>query len=216
VQKHWRQDWQYEDSAVNVYEGRGRFRRVELPDEEVRGTWSQTVYQVDDSPRYAAIGEWTHTASYSSWTSGETWRPLPRRESTVRGDYDELIGTNRHTITPTGWVQDEYKLKAVLDMQGRPAKVLAREVGLNRYERIVGFDFSAAELYWERTAALWSDVRAAWAELLEHDALVLEDEVDGHELFVPMFERAAALEAGEPYDREGSRRFVREIGRAHV
>lgn len=210
VQKHWRQDWQYEDSAVNVYEGRGRFRRVELPDEEVRGTWSQTVYQVDDSPRYAAIGEWTHTASYSSWTSGETWRPLPRRESTVRDDYDVLIGTNRHTITPTGWVHDEDNLKAVLDMQGRPAKVLAREVGLNRYERIVGFDFSAAELYWERTAALWSDVRAAWAELLEHDALVLEDEVDGHELFVPMFERAAALEAGEPYDREGSRRFVRE------
>lgn len=214
VQKHWRQDWQYQDSTISVYGGHGRFSRVELPDEDVRGTWSQTVYQVDDSPRYAAFGEWTHTANYSSWTSDETWRPLPRRESTVRNDYDVLIGTNRHTITPTGWVQEEENLKVELDSRGRPAKVLAREVGLNRYERIVGFDFSAADTYWERTAPFWSDVRAAWAGLLEHDTIVVRDEVDGRELFAPMFEYAAALEAGEPYDREASRRFVREtLGR---
>src|SRR5690606_9230268 len=191
-----------------------RFSRVELPDEDVRGTWSQTVYQVDDSPRYAAFGEWTHTANYSSWTSDETWRPLPRRESTVRNEYDVLTRTNRHTITPTGWVQEEENLKVELDSRGRPAKVLAREVGLNRYERIVGFDFSAADTYWERTAPFWSDVRAAWAGLLEHDTIVVRDEVDGRELFAPMFEYAAALEAGEPYDREASRRFVREtLGR---
>ena len=209
VQKHWRQDWQYEDPTINVYAGHGRFDRVALSEQDVRGTWSQTVYQVDDSPRYAAVGKWAHGAGYSAWTSDETWRPLPRRESTVRDDYDVLIGTNRHTITPTGWVQEEDNLKVTLDAQGRPAQALAREIGLNRYERITGFDFSAADGYWTRTADFWSDVREAWAEILEHETVLLKDEVDGQELFVPMFEYAAALDAGEPYDPQASRRFVR-------
>lgn len=211
VQKHWRQDWQYEDTSLHVYDGLGRWRRVELDPDDVEGRWSQAVYQVDDSPRYEALGTWTHAEGYSAWTSDETWRPLPRRESSVRDDYDVLVGTNRHTLTPTGWVQEEDNLKVDLDEQGERAAVLAREVGVNRYERIAGFDFSPAEAYWERTAPFWAEVRAAWRQIYaEHDAFELAEEVDGVELFVPMFEYAEALAAGEPYDAEDARRFVQE------
>ena len=66
-----------------------------------RETWSQSVYQVDDSPRYQSYGKWVHTENFSSWTSNETWRQLPRREYSVRDDYDVIIGFNTQTITPT-------------------------------------------------------------------------------------------------------------------
>jgi len=217
VQKHWRQDWQYQDTSLHVYDGLGRFRQVELDADDVEGRWSQAVFQVDDSPRYEAIGRWVHENNYSAWTSEETWRPLPRRESSVRDDYDVLVGTNRHAITPAGWVHEEDNLKVDLDERGERRAVLAREVGLNRYERIVGFDFSAAEEYWERTAPFWADVRTAWQDIYrESGAFELADEVDGVELFVPMFERAEALSSGEPYDAESSRRFVRETLERYV
>ena len=47
-----------------------------------------------------------HGGGVSTWISDETWRPLPRREFSVRKDYDVLVGTNRHTITAQGWVQE--------------------------------------------------------------------------------------------------------------
>lgn len=211
VQKHWRQDWRYEDRDVHAYAGGDSWRHRRLSEEAVDGKWSQAVYQVDDSPRYEAVGEWVHEANYSAWTSEETWRPLPRRESSVRDDYDVLIGTNRHAITPTGWVQEEDNLKVDLDDQGAPAAVLSREVGVNRYERVVGFDFSAADEYWEQTGAFWRDVREAWDDVYrEHERFDLADEVDGRALFERMFAYAEGLRAGETYEPEASRRFVRQ------
>src|SRR5690606_24454218 len=132
----------------------------------------------------------------------------------VRDDYDALIGTNRHTITPTGWVQEEENLKAVLDQGGEPVAgdaYLARELGVNRYSRVVGFDFSAGDEYWQRTREFWSDVREAWQDIYQRrDSFRLADEVEGRALFERMFEYAAALERGAPYDAAESRRFVRE------
>jgi hypothetical protein len=220
VQKHWRQDWRYEDRDLHTYTGHDRWQRRRPAADDLRGTWSQAVYQVDDSPRYEAIGRWTHDANYSAWTSEETWRPLPRRESSVRDDYDVLVGTNRHTITPTGWVQEEENLKVVLDRNGEPTEgvaYLARELGVNRYERVVGFDFSAGDTYWQRTHEFWADVREAWRGVYaRYDVFELAGEVDGRALFERMFEYAAALEQGAPYDRDESRRFAQETLDAYL
>jgi hypothetical protein len=214
VQKHWRQDWRYEDTDLHEFAGRDRWRRRMLDAEHAAGRWSQAVFQVDDSPRYEAVGEWVHDANYSAWTSEETWRPLPRRESSVRDDYHVLIGTNRHTITPVGWVQEEENLKVALAEGGAlraDSPYLARELGVNRYERIVGFDFSAGDRYWERTSAFWQDVRAAWADVYSrHPEFRFDDDHEGRSLFEPMFEYAARLEAGEPYDPMDGRAFIRE------
>src|SRR5690606_457277 len=113
VTKHWRQDWYYEPTDIVEYRGRDRWQRRDLKGAG-KGAWLQAVYQVDESPRYASVGRWEHTGSFSTWISGETWRPLPRREWSVRDDYHALIGTNRHTIGPTGWVQEENNLKGVV------------------------------------------------------------------------------------------------------
>ena len=212
VQKHWRQEWRYEAPAVHQYVGNDRWSRVVASD--VKGKWSQAVYQVDDSPRYAAFGRWEHNASFSAWTSDAAWRPLPRRESSVRDDYDVLIGTNRHTILPSGWVQEEENLKAVLDADGHVDERVgyrSRELGVNRYERIVDFDFSAADSYWEQTSVFWADVRQAWQDVFdERTNFQFTEEREGRALWQAMFEYASKLEEGEAYNSRRGQRFVRE------
>lgn len=165
VVKHWRQDWTYESPTILEFQGDRRWELRQLSPQEVRGTWQQAVYEVDDSPRYASIGKWVHTGNVSTWTSGETWRPLPRREYTKRSDYDVLVGVNRHIITPDGWVHEQANSKLDrADQTGQP--LLAREIGLNTYARISGYDFTAGREYWSRTAAFWADVRLAWNDAL--------------------------------------------------
>jgi len=214
VQKHWRQEWRYEDTDLHAFNGRDRWQRRRLAPRDVRGKWSQAVFQVDDSPRYEAIGTWRHEGNYSAWTSEETWRPLPRRESSVRSDYDVLVGQNRHTIVPTGWVQEEENLKVVLDAAGQPREenpFLARELGVNRYERVRDVDFSAGESYWQATAGFWSEVRAGWADVFaRHDAFEFREVVEGRALWQDMFDYAGRLEEGGTFDAADAQRFVRE------
>jgi len=220
VQKHWRQDWRYEDTDLHVFVGRNRWVHVEHTADEVRGRWSQAVFQVDDSPRYEALGEWEHYGTYSAWTSDRTARPLPRRESTVRSDYQILEGINRHTLTPTGWVQEEENLKLVLDEQGQPAAdvpYLSRELGVARYEHIVDFDFSAGDRYWQRSGEFWRAVRTAWdAVYAERDTFEYLEEVGGQEMFVPLFEYAERLDGGEPYDAAAAAEVIRATFARHL
>lgn len=211
VVKHWRQDWRYQDRDLHVYAGRNTWIRRTLPAAVVAGAWSQAVFQVDDSPRYEAVGHWEHRGNHATWTSEETWRPLPRREFSVRDDYDVLAGTNRVTITPLGWVQEEDNLKLVLGDDGAPAPdapYLAREAGLNRYEHIVGYDFSAGDAYWQRTGPFWAVVRGAWDDLFAaHDTVRLAPRAPDHRLFEVMFQLADRF-AGDDFDVEAGRQAV--------
>jgi len=211
VTKHWRQDWVFENPAVHSYRGFGTWARTTRDEPERDGHWSQTVWQVDDSPRYAAWGEWRHTPERSWWTSEETWRPLPRREFSVREDYDALVGTNTHIVLPTGWVQEEHNVKAVLGGPGEIKSRLAREIGIVRYERLQNFDTAPGDSYWDNTAGFWGEVRAYWQRAMEDDERIrLKSEVDGQKLFQPLFDRAAAIDDGESFTAEENRAFVVE------
>ena len=206
VVRHWRQEWRYEASTLLAYEGSNTWARRATHEAQRPGAWSQTVLQVDDSPRYASIGRWEHSEGVSTWLSAETWRPLPRREFSVRKDYDVLVGTNRHTITPTGWLQEENNLKYASDRK----KVLAREYGVARYERIRDYDFGPGETYYKRTEPFWAEVRAAWRELAEgRGRFSVRAPVDQAQLFMPFFEYADKLVQGAAFDREQARAFVR-------
>lgn len=168
VVKHWRQDWIYQATDFWAYAGDYTWSQRHITPAEAAGKWLQTVWQVDDSPRYAGIGRWEHGHGISTWTSDITWRPLPRREHTTRNDYDVLVSTNRHTITPTGWVheQDSYKFNRATD------QYLAHEVGTNTYTRDDEFDLSPAESYWEKTHHFWAVVRDKWDALLSDNTTV--------------------------------------------
>ena len=203
VTKHWRHDWQYQPSHIVEYRGRERWERRKLKPEEARGAWSQTVYQVDESPRYSSVGRWQHSDSFSTWLSGDTWRPLPRREWSVRDDYQVLIGTNRHTIAVNGWVQEENNLKAVLpENAGAVVAYKAREYGVARYERIRDADFAAADEYYAKTRQFWDQVRDEWSSVFEKQGgAKLKGPVDKLGLFKPLFSRADDIQekgAGSP------------------
>src|SRR5690606_5653234 len=114
----WRQIWTYEDTRVTEFRGLNRWKTRHLSPEEARGTWTQMVTNVDNSPRYEGWGKWEHANGVSSWTSAPTNRPLPRREYSKRKDYDVLIGVNRHVLTPAGWAHEQDNTKLDLDPAG--------------------------------------------------------------------------------------------------
>lgn len=215
VQKHWRQDWHYEAASYHEFRGDGRWTRTDLTPEQRAGAWVQTVWQVDDSPRYATVGRWQHDGGMSAWEGAPTLRPLPRREFSVRDDYDVLRAVNRHIVTPTGWVHEEANDKLVLS--GERPRVVAREAGLNRYEQITDHDFSAGEAYWETTAPFWAVVRDYWDALwAEERSFRFESSSDGGPLFMKLFVYASELEQGGAFDAGQARAWVARTLADHV
>ena len=192
VVKHWRQDWKYEDKLINTYIGDDTWEKNSIPMDKRKGTWSQFVYQVDDSPRYEGFGKWKHFSNSSIWSSYETSRPLPRREKTIRNDYDFIKGTNIHTITPNGWVHEQNNSKVT-----KKNFILAREIGLARYQRIKNFDWSAGEIYWKKTEEFWREVREVWTKEIENSKKIkVSQNTNDDILFIRLFELAEEYKNG--------------------
>ncbi|MDF1815543.1 MAG: hypothetical protein P1V20_25320 [Verrucomicrobiales bacterium] len=191
VVKHWKQTWTWEDTRITEFQGNQKWKVRELPAEKVKGTWSQHVTQVDDSPRYESWGRWKHDGGYSRWESKPTNRPLPRREHTKRSDYQILLGVNRHALTPHGWVHGQDNLKKVIREDGGTARYIAREAGLNEYEHIKDHDFSPATDYWTATKDFWSKVSAYWHHLeANQSSFEILKEIDEVSLVKALFEIA--------------------------
>lgn len=210
--KHWRQDWTYEDADLHTFRGNATWARRRATDAETAGAWSQAVFQVDDSPRYEALGRWEHRGNASVWTSERAWRPLPRREHTVRSDYDVMEGVHRIVLTPTGWLHEQNNWKRVAGetAEGGAPRYVAQEIGLDRYERITAPGLGAADDYWKKTGAYWAVVRRAWREIYaQRDRFTLQPKVADQQLFERHFADAEKLEAGQPFNLPEAERQVR-------
>jgi len=199
VVKHWRQDWTYQKRKTFEFTGDKKWKVVNLPKKDVKGAWTQEVFQVDDSPRYASYGKWEHRGDHSVWTSALTKRPLPRREYSVRSDYDLLQGYNKVVIKSDGWFHEQLNEKVVLDKKTmKPSKILAKEVGINRYRKIENHDFSKGKEYWKATAGYWAEVRNKWGQTFKNQKEVeLKTELYGKKLYKTHFEYAGKLSKGE-------------------
>lgn len=162
VLKHWRQDWHYQEPSLFEYVGNDTWEVRRVSESLVAGSWTQKVYHVDDSPRYSSYGKWQHHHGLSEWRGSRTGRPIPRRESSVRSDYEVLLGENTVSITPTGWVHEQSNLK-LLDRAGNS---ISKEIGLNKYLLLEGEDFLEAFEYWKKTSSYWATVRETWREFL--------------------------------------------------
>ena len=214
VMKHWRQDWTYEDNTLLEYSHDRIWQVRKLKDDDVKGAWSQAVFQVDDSPRYESFGAWEHNSSFSTWISEKTRRPLPRREYSVRDDYDLLEGFNRHTVTNSGWVQEEENWKLVVTDNGVADDAfpyVAKEEGLARYRLIKNFDFSEGDKYLDTTLAVWTTVRDRWQRIItESESVSLHESVDGKPMFIPLFNIADQFSNGE-VDEKTAKQKVNEV-----
>lgn len=160
VIKHWRQDWVWQPKSVLTYRGASTWALDPVSTADGAGSWSQTVWQTDDSPRYGGIGRWSHDNGVASWTSGPTLRPLARRDAVRHPVYDRYIGINRHALTPTGWVHEQENAK--LGLKDSKRVTFVDETVVNTYDRFADFKVAAADAYWQKTASYWAGVRQAW------------------------------------------------------
>ena len=191
VIKHWRQDWAYEPDRLMAYQGFNTWEMLDVAEADAAGAWSQTVYQVDDSPRYAGIARWEHADNASTWEPASSYRPLPRRDATTRDDYDVIDAVNRHTVTAWGWTHEQDNSKVVL-RDGTPRE-LVREHGINTYTRTdLARDDAAAE-YWAATEDYWAEVREAWDAIMLADTFSTEDDADGTLLYGPVLSEGQAV-----------------------
>ncbi len=185
VIKHWRQDWVYEEKELLVYDKDQTWKKISFTDEEVAGTWTQKVFQVDDSPRYEAKGTWVHVDGKHYWeATGDA--PLPRREYTKRSDYNVMRRNSRVEITENGWFLEQDNEKIVRDETGD--KVICYEKGM---EAFTSGDYSCqtAVDYWEKNSIFWNDVRLAWDELFEENqTMKMKAKVDNKHLWQNLFE----------------------------
>ncbi|XID76045.1 DUF6607 family protein [Alkanindiges sp. WGS2144] len=194
VVKHWRQDWEYEQPQSWVYNGGYSWKKINLEPSQVAEKWLQTVWQIDDSPRYAGYGQWEKNKGVVAWTSNETMRPLPRREHTVRSDYDVIVGINRQVLTPNGWVHEQDNIK----YDQKTHQPLARELGLNQYTKVQDFDFKPADEYWKNNQAYWQQVRQAWAEAFaQNEVLALKQTGKDEKAHYSYFNQQAQTLAGK-------------------
>jgi hypothetical protein len=193
VIKHWRQDWFYEADQRFEFVSDQTWALANIDPALTRGAWTQCVYEVSDAPRYCGTGEWVHEDGVSTWTSDPTWRPLPRREYTIRDDYNAIEAINRHTVTPFGWAHEQDNTKTVRDGAAVTGS-LVREFGFNDYQSIEGFEFEPAYEYWDRTQAFWERVRDAWqVRLWSGVPLELTTEVDGMPIIEGTFDLAEKM-----------------------
>ncbi len=194
IVKHWRQDWLYENTGLYSYDADNVWIFKELPAAEVKGQWTQKVFQVDDSPRYEGSASWVHVDGKSYWEN-TTPAPLPRREYTTRSDYNLTMRGNRQEITDYGWLHDQDNTKIVREA-GKEDVILAREKGYNTYVKVDDTRCAAAAQWWKDNEEKWALVRAKWDDVYgRNQDLVLEEQVDNKVLYKYLFEEGYEDEA---------------------
>jgi len=194
IVKHWRQDWLYQNTALYTYDKNDKWSFVNMDKKDVRGQWTQKVYQVDDSPRYEGTSSWVHVDGKSYWEN-TTPAPLPRREFSKRSDYNVTLRGNRHEVTDSGWVHDQDNKKIQKDDGSQ--FVLAHEKGYSTYTRVPDEDCKAAVEWWEKNSNKWKMVRDKWNSIygLNQD-LALKPSVDDKKLYSYLFS-PEVVEKGE-------------------
>ena len=177
VIKHWRQDWEYQPEKILVYAGKDKWTWDDVPERMRAGRWSQTVWQVDDSPRYAGWGQFETQGGIRRWRSNWTIRPLARRDAVRNPVYDRYRAINRHQPTPDGWIhwQDNIKMGQI-DGELRP---VVQEYVLNTYTRFNDYPVQAADDYWAATKGYWAAVRTEWdAVAAANGGIYIEEEAE--------------------------------------
>lgn len=187
IVKHWRQDWLFENTDLYTYNADNNWKFVRKPAAEVKGQWTQKVFQVDDSPRYEGSGSWVHVDGKHYWENTSD-APLPRREYTTRSDYNLTVRGNRVEITDFGWVHDQDNEKVIREA-GKEDVILAKEKGYNTYVKVDDSRCAAAQKWWKENEGKWALVRAKWDKVYaQNKDLSLEEKVDNKPLYKFLFE----------------------------
>jgi len=184
--KHWRQDWLYQNTDFYMYDYNNNWNYIKKDKNEVKGQWTQKVFQVDDSPRYEGSGSWVHVDGKSYWEN-TTSAPLPRREYSKRSDYNVTERGNRQEISLTGWVHDQNN-KKIIRKKGDKDLILAYEKGYNNYVKVEDSKCESAVKWWVKNQNKWKNVRNKWEEVYGRNKnLSLKKLVNDSPLYMVLF-----------------------------
>lgn len=187
IVKHWRQDWLYENTNLYSFYKDNSWKFNNLQAKNVKGQWTQKVFQVDDSPRYEGSSSWVHVDGKNYWMNTAD-APLPRREHTKRKDYNVLNRRNIHEITATGWNHEQDNKKIMRDADGKDV-LLAEEKGLDIYTKVDDSKCLLAQNWWKNNQILWVKVRSKWEKVYgANKDLALENKVNKKSLFSVLFD----------------------------
>jgi len=186
--KHWRQDWLYQNTEFYIYYHDNKWNYVKKDKNQVKGQWTQKVFQVDDSPRYEGSGSWVYVDGKSYWEN-TTSAPLPRREYSKRSDYNTTIRGNRVEVTKTGWIHDQNNSK-VIRKEGKEDQILAYEKGYNSYVKVNDSKCTSAAKWWVENKVKWNYVRNKWTQVFnKNKTLSLKKLVDNKPLYRTLFSK---------------------------
>ena len=188
VIKHWRQDWIYENRNLLKFDANNSWKHILKSKKDVKGQWTQKVFQVDDSPRYEGTSSWVHVDGKSFWENS-SYAPLPRREYTKRNDYNILIRGNRHEIVDEGWIHNQDNYKVVKDSESNFEEIIAGEKGFNTYTKLDESKCIIAINWWNDNNAKWSLVRNKWDSIYsKNEDISLNRTVKDKPLFSYLFD----------------------------
>ena len=213
VVKHWRQDWLFENEKMLAYDKDQVWNNIQITPAQAKGTWTQKVYQVDDSPRYEGFGTWNHVDGRSFWES-KSDAPLPRREHTKRDDYN-VVGRFSHIeIFNDGWILDQDNEKIVRE-DNKKDFVLVNEKGIERFYT-GDYNCKAAEDYWNRTQAFWAIVRDVWTDKLAKGTIKVEVFKNGNVIYMKMFELAEQAGKAKKFNEKEVKSTVKKLMEDHI
>lgn len=209
IVKHWRQDWLYQNTDIHTYHKDKTWNYESLNKSDVKGQWTQKVFQVDDGLRYQGSGSWVHVDGKHYWENTSD-APLPRREYKKRKDYNVMVRTNRHKITDYGWLHEQDNDKVLRSDNGD--KVIAKEKGLNTYKKVDDAKCKAAQEWWAKNQVFWADVRAVWDDVFAgKNTLTFAGKIERKALFDHLFAMGDEMVEVTDYDSEMIREKVRNI-----
>lgn len=194
--KHWREDWSYENPVIWNYTSYKTWKKEILKPEAVKGKWTQTVWEVSDEPRYQGSSEWVKNNGQYYWLN-TTDAPLPRREYSVRSDYNLMNRTNRIVINDSGYRHEQDNRKIIKNADGSQ-KLLVEEKGLNTYVRTKESECAAAKIWWEKNKVYWEKVRAIWEEKIANLSVIkLQTKVENKVLHEYLMAQAKEFAEGK-------------------
>ncbi|MFT6972352.1 MAG: hypothetical protein ACJAXX_002934 [Roseivirga sp.] len=209
IVKHWRQEWIYENTSLYVYDKDASWKPLELSKNEVKGQWTQKVFQVDDGLRYQGSASWVHADGRHFWEA-KADSPLPRREFSKRSDYNVMVRTNRHEITTEGWTHEQDNDKVIRESGND--ELLAEEKGWNTYKKVEDSRCKDAQDWWAKNERYWSDVRKVWDQVYaSKETLTFKVKVENEQMYEKIFALGDEMLKADTYDSETIQNEVKQI-----
>ncbi|MET0462780.1 MAG: DUF6607 family protein [Chitinophagaceae bacterium] len=211
IVKHWREEWTYENPIVWKYNGDKVWTKTTLSPDQVKGKWTQTVWEVSDEPRYQGFSQWVSLDNKQIWQN-TTDAPLPRREYSSRSDYNILKRTNRLSINDSGYIHEQDNQKII--RTNGVDQLLAEEKGINSYKRLDNKQCAGAVVYWEKNKAFWTKVRKTWDEYIStQNTIAIKTLIDGKPLHDYLFALAKDYAAKKVTDKDIDAKIKSEVFR---